>query len=361
MADLTAGDLVAGTGYVLEAHSPGAHNALSPIDGLTATIGPDEEGARPITVHVDPTDLRLVERLEAAIVGAEHVRYTATAGDEPGTIYLDRLEDATAPGPIPVPGPGPADAPPPPPAGPLEGPLAQLCPRCGHAYGTLPLVKSHHDGALVHRHCPEEVGPIEAAAASSPAAAALAAELEAIRRPDASDVAKPDASAGPSSEPSSTPRPPRPIAPARRGPREEEGKPWQRYNTDGSVNLGSYAYTAAVGTVELATRLLLDRARTAALEAGTPIEAPSRKVVTYLARTLLTAADTVQAAIRNDGQVDRQDNSHTRARGAIRDALDLYPVPFGATDEDRADWLEALTGHATMLLEVALTVVEPVR
>lgn len=329
---LTAGDLVAGTGHVL---------AIRTEDGIDLiTVGPIEEGATPLELTVDPANPLDVLDYRQAQADGTPVRWTATAAVD-DVILLDRLEDART-----VASTRSPDVTPP---APLEGPAADLCPRCHHPYGRLPLVVDRELGARVHRQCPAVPSPLEVAAGASPEAAALAAELEELR---------PQPSPRTSTEPS--PPPPRPaIAPAgRRGPRVEELKPWVAYYPDGTVNLGSYAYTAAVATVELATRTILERNRQLAAAAGTDVEQPSRAVVTFLARTLLHAADRVQAAIRPDGQVDRMDNSHTRARGAIRDALDLYPVPFGVTDEQRAGWLEAVVEHATMLLEVALAVVE---
>jgi len=134
-----------------------------------------------------------------------------------------------------------------------------------------------------------------------------------------------------------------------RGPRLAEGRPWEELNSDGSPNLGSYAYGAVLATVELAHELLVAHAVTAG--AGDPL---SMGQVASLARTLLGVADEVQAALRPDGRVDRMDASHTRARGALRSALEAYPVPFGAGEEDRQAWRGALVERATALGTLAL-------
>lgn len=140
---------------------------------------------------------------------------------------------------------------------------------------------------------------------------------------------------------------------ASRGPRIEEGRPWELYNSDGSLNLGSYSYQAVVDLVELAHHLFTKRIEEAA--AG-PADVPEFRMlkIAGLARVLLDAADQVQAATRKDGRVDRMDNSHRRARSAIRRALYIHPVPWDAEPDVRDAWLEQLTAHATELLGVSL-------
>lgn len=157
------------------------------------------------------------------------------------------------------------------------------------------------------------------------------------------------------------PREPRP-APAmrgRRGPKIAEAKPWEPHNSDGSLNLGSYAVTASLGFAELAYELVIERIRTDAAVRGMAMEAPSFPQVRSLTRVLLRAADRVQANVRSDGRVDRMDASHTRARGAVRSVLDLYPVPWGATDEERTAWEEVLVEQGTELLRIGIALVDP--
>jgi hypothetical protein len=133
-----------------------------------------------------------------------------------------------------------------------------------------------------------------------------------------------------------------------RRPRVAEGKPWEPQNSDGSINFGSYEFLAAESMVQLAHEQIVEWG-----------DKPTRAAVGRLARSLLRAADRAQAAIRADGHVDRGDNSHTRARGAVRAALDVYPVPFDHSPGDGAIWLDAVTAHATMLLEVGATLLDP--
>jgi hypothetical protein len=124
----------------------------------------------------------------------------------------------------------------------------------------------------------------------------------------------------------------------------QEAKAWEPTNSDGSPNRGSFEYQAVVGLVELAHDLLVERS---------PGELPSIGKVKSLASVLLRVADAAQAAIRSDQRSDRMDNSHTRARGAVRSALNAFPPPIGGTDEERRTWEQQLTERAVALLTLA--------
>lgn len=139
----------------------------------------------------------------------------------------------------------------------------------------------------------------------------------------------------------------------KRGPRIAEGKPWEALNSDGSLNLGSYAIQAAEGMALLAQDLLVARWRGGDAEAP-----PTPGQVRSLARLLLMAADLAQASARADGHADRMHNSHVRARSAVRAALEVHPVPFGADQEARDAWHAALTKHASEFLGVVLSLVD---
>lgn len=134
------------------------------------------------------------------------------------------------------------------------------------------------------------------------------------------------------------------------GPRMAEGKPWERTNSDGSVNLGSYAITASLGMVELAYELLCQRQRETG-KAGTP-----NGELKGFARMLLDASDRVQAIIRQDHRVDRQDNSHTRARGAVRSVVESTGVPWDSLEtlDQKKAWVAFLVEQASGLLALAL-------
>lgn len=144
-----------------------------------------------------------------------------------------------------------------------------------------------------------------------------------------------------------------------RGPRVGEDKAWEPTNSDGSLNLGSYVYQAAFGMTTLAAELLMERNRALAAESGAELEVPTPGQMRGLARQLLRAADKAQASIRPDGRIDRGANSHTRARAAVRAALDWFPPPWGGTDADRAVWSDALADHAWELMRCAVALTEP--
>lgn len=139
----------------------------------------------------------------------------------------------------------------------------------------------------------------------------------------------------------------------RPGARVAEAKPWEALNSDGSLNLGSFAVTATEAMVELAHELLVARWR-----AGEVDEPPTDKQLTRIAQMLLTAADKVQAAARADGHADRLDNSHNRARAAIRAALAVHPVPFGAPPPAPSLWADELVATASMFMSVVLALVD---
>lgn len=134
-----------------------------------------------------------------------------------------------------------------------------------------------------------------------------------------------------------------------RGPRVEEAKPWEDRNSDGSLNLGSYAVQASVGMVDKAHSLLLARR-----DDGVP---PPLTKVNALARLLLGAADHAQATVRADHHVDRMDPSHSRARAMVHTALEAEPVPWGGTEEERQAWVIRLSTRAAELLALAAQLV----
>ena len=104
----------------------------------------------------------------------------------------------------------------------------------------------------------------------------------------------------------------------------DELKPWEETNSDGSLNLNSYASTAAFGTVELAVESLhADGQRITA------------QTVDAFAETLAFIIQRCQEAL--DVRPSMQDGSHTRLRGALRTSIETMPAPFG---KDAAAWAE---------------------
>lgn len=126
-------------------------------------------------------------------------------------------------------------------------------------------------------------------------------------------------------------------------PPATEAKPWDRHNTDGRPNLGSYEVGGALDAVKLAHRLHL-----AHLDGQPPIKPEVR----YLATMLLAATDATQARATG-ARPDRQAASHKHAHRAVVAALDAHPVPWGADTDERNAWYEQLVNRAAMLLELA--------
>lgn len=175
-------------------------------------------------------------------------------------------------------------------------------------------------------------------------------------KPAAGVMAQPEQTNGSTPEPpvqSYDPGPSDPGAPFEpsSGPRIAEGKPWERTNSDGSLNLGSYAFLASVGTVEWAYSLLCARRAQKGLDGP-----PDASQVKGLASMLLDAADRTQAAVRTDGRVDRIDASHTRARGALRAIIDAHGIQWDeiAQPANRPAWVASLVDQASALLSLSV-------
>lgn len=161
--------------------------------------------------------------------------------------------------------------------------------------------------------------------------------------------------------PSSGPRVSRTSGLSRRAlPVASDSRPWDYMNTDGRVNLSSYAAGAVMEMTKLAGQLLVTRMRNRADEDPSyELTAPTPEQVSGLASTLLLMADTVQYRMREGGRVDRMAASHRLARNAMRDGLDLYPVPWGVEEDERKEWMRAVVGYASTLLTVTLDILEP--
>lgn len=105
------------------------------------------------------------------------------------------------------------------------------------------------------------------------------------------------------------------------------------------------SWSYAVGMVDLAYELLHNAERDGGLVKVMPSQVRS------LAAVLLQTADGAQRAVRGD--VDRDANSHTRARGAVRTALRFLPPPLGADGPTLMAWAARLEKIASTLLTQA--------
>lgn len=213
-----------------------------------------------------------------------------------------------------------------------------VCPFCGEASrGPRPVLKHLGTGRFAHKAC-------------------LEAHVESGSRQTGGD-GQADATPGQAPAPAAPPAAPAaPQTTPTRGPRVAEGKPWERENSDHSLNLGSDAVLANVSMTDLAVDLL-DAHLAETGEAGPPAAA----AVKALAALLLMAADQTQQNVRADGHFDRGDRSHTRARGMVRIAMRYHQVPWRTAEESPAElgarrqaWVASLVDYATMLFQTAV-------
>jgi hypothetical protein len=138
---------------------------------------------------------------------------------------------------------------------------------------------------------------------------------------------------------------PRPIA--------TDDRPWMPNNSDGRPNLSSYAAGAVMEFVALAGKLRVDRTRARHEEdPAVPLDPPTEQQVFQLAKHLLHLADTIQHHARGGGRVDRMAGSHKLARKAVREALHVFPIPWGADTAGMAQWSQLMIGHGTALMNV---------
>ena len=138
-----------------------------------------------------------------------------------------------------------------------------------------------------------------------------------------------------------------------------DSKPWELMNTDGRVNLSSYAAGAVTELTNLAARLLVTLARQVYDEDPTSeLKAPTARQVGGLARTLVGMADRIQCHARGANRPDRQSTSHRLARQALREGIDVYPVPWGAGQEAIEAWGGDVVAHGVMLLRTTLEILD---
>lgn len=108
---------------------------------------------------------------------------------------------------------------------------------------------------------------------------------------------------------------------------------------------------ASLGMVELAYKLITERLIAKGVDAN-----PDPKKVKAVATMLLDACDSTQATVRADGRTDRMDNSHTRARGAVRSVVEATGVPFDSFTAPGGPeaWVSHLSTEAAALLNMAI-------
>jgi hypothetical protein len=143
-------------------------------------------------------------------------------------------------------------------------------------------------------------------------------------------------------------------------PVASDSRPWEVTNSDGRPNLSSYAAGATMEFVNLAGRLIVGHLRQRASEdSAYELKAPGRDTVLGLAQLLLGAADQAQVSLLEGARVDRMAASHKLARQAIRESIDLFPVPWGSGPDEVEAWRQQLVAHASTLLDVGWTLLTP--
>ena len=121
-----------------------------------------------------------------------------------------------------------------------------------------------------------------------------------------------------------------------------EPKPWEETNEDGTLNLNSYAATAAFGIVEIAVEQL---------------HANGQKItganVRAFSQTLEIILDSVFREL-GDGEPSFAAGRHTRLRGALRTSLETIPAPFGSDAEAWDKWVHQCTVRTKAIAKTAI-------
>jgi len=135
------------------------------------------------------------------------------------------------------------------------------------------------------------------------------------------DIAKAQAvqSAAPAAAPANYTQP--------RGASATEEPPYKEYNSDGSLNLGSYAVQAAVGAELFVRKALI----------ASGVNATEEDIVRY-ASISLAIADKIQAYVTKKPRADRMATSHARVRSLVYDVIDNF-LPIPTSHAGDAEWV----------------------
>lgn len=136
--------------------------------------------------------------------------------------------------------------------------------------------------------------------------------------------------------------------------RSREEPVFRRYNTDGTLNLGSSQIISGVSSENFVRRLL------------TPVAEKTEDfnaLVEHYAAIVLAISDTIQiAAYNNNGHADRMAGSHTRIRGVVYDVIENSFLPpalnEGYTPEDEFAWVANVGGLAKQRFFAAIRISE---
>lgn len=126
-----------------------------------------------------------------------------------------------------------------------------------------------------------------------------------------------------------------------------EAAPFTAYNTDGRVNLGSYAVSAAFAAERFAYEMIKANHEAVAAAAKADVEPVHLGQALGMARVILHIADAVQVGAYGGGKPNRMRKSHNHARSLVFDAIrERHPIPFGKPDEQN-QWRENVIAEAT--------------
>ena len=131
----------------------------------------------------------------------------------------------------------------------------------------------------------------------------------------------------------------------RRNLQVEEEPPWAEYNSDGSVNFGSYSMQAAVGAELFVRKQLMANG-----------EQPSADRVLNVAISLLEISDKLQAYFTGKVKA-RKKGSHTRVRSIVYDTVEnFFPIPVPDANHD--EWVKSVGRLSMERLKTVVAIFE---
>lgn len=135
--------------------------------------------------------------------------------------------------------------------------------------------------------------------------------------------------------------------------RSREEPVFRKYNTDGTLNLGSSQIIAGVSSENFVRRMLSTVAENTE---------EFNALVEHFAAVVLAIADTIQVAAYKNGNADRMAGSHTRIRGVVYDVIEnTFPLPAltkGYTPEDEFKWVANVGALAKQRFFAAIRISE---
>ncbi|WP_375000087.1 RecB family exonuclease [Aeromicrobium sp. CTD01-1L150] len=117
-------------------------------------------------------------------------------------------------------------------------------------------------------------------------------------------------------------------------------KPWDEF-ARGQINPNSYAVAGVIGTTELAYETLASADQTI-----------NRSSVRALTQTFAKVIESGQEVLV--GTLAWNDNSNTRARGALRSVLQVNPFPFGSSSDELDAWFALAVRQTRSIIQVAM-------